>query len=171
MTKIAVVSCNARGLRERQKRRALFRHFHLKYPEHIVCLQETHSTLEVERQWENEWGFKVLYSHGSALSAGVAILLPRQFAGTFQRMICDDDGRIVGIQFTLDGETFAVVGIYAPAVDVQREKVNFLENLKDSLEDFMIDNMILCGDFNIYLGPLDAEVGKYKSNIASTYRS
>ena len=87
-----------------------------------MCLQETHSTVEVEQQWENEWGSKVLYSHGSTLSAGVAILLPRHFAATIQRIVCDDDGRMLGIHFTLNGEIFAVIGIYAPAVDVQREK-------------------------------------------------
>ena len=29
--------------------------------------------------------------------------------------------------------------------------------------------MIICGDFNIHLGPLDAEEGKYRRNNASTY--
>ena len=167
MTRLSVVSYNARGLRSRVKRRAIFRHMHLKYPKHIICIQETHSTSEIEQRWRNEWGWNVMYSHGSTLSKGVAIFLPRSFTVPIQKMFCDDDGRIIAIQFTLDGEMFAIIGIYAPAVDVQKQKVAFLKRLNGILEEFACDNVILCGDFNIHLSPLDAELGKYKVTDAS----
>ena len=97
MTTISVVSFNVRGIRNRQKRRTVFRHLHLKYPKHVICIQETHSTAEVEQLWKNEWGSMVLFSHGSALVAGVAILLPRKFMGSIQGNLSDEDGRVIGV--------------------------------------------------------------------------
>ena len=167
MTRLSVVSYNARGLRSRVKRRAIFRHMHLKYPKHIICIQETHSTAELEQRWRNEWGWNVMYSHGSALSTGVAIFFPRSFTVPIQKMFWDDDGRIIAIQFTLDEEVFAIIGVYAPAVDVQKQKVAFLKRLAGVLEEYVCDSIILCGDFNMHLGPLDAELRKYKATKAS----
>ena len=94
---VSVASFNVRGLRNRQKRRTIFRHLHLKYQKHIILIQETHSTSEIEQQWNNEWGSKVIFSHGSALSAGVALLLPRNFSGLIEGHISDEDGRVIGI--------------------------------------------------------------------------
>ena len=45
------VSFNARGLRDAVKRRAVFRHLHIKYPGHLAILQETHSAADVESRW------------------------------------------------------------------------------------------------------------------------
>ena len=39
----------------------------------IIFLQETHSKIETENQWEREWGGKMLFSHGSRNARGVAV--------------------------------------------------------------------------------------------------
>ena len=124
-TTIAVASFNVRGIRERQKRRTVFRHLHLKYPKHVVCIQETHSSPEIEQQWRNEWGSEVIFSHGSVLVAGVAILLPRNFPGVIEKQLGDGDGRVAGVQFSIEKEKFTIVGVYAPAIDIQEQKINF----------------------------------------------
>ena len=69
----------------------------------------------------------------------------------------------------LEDEQFAVICIYAPAVEVQEQKLSFFEKLNDSLTHFVSDNTILCGDFNVHLGPRDVEVGKYRSTSISKY--
>lgn len=38
-------------------------------------LQETHSNNTDEKFWSNQWGDKIVFSHGTNRSAGVAILL------------------------------------------------------------------------------------------------
>ena len=111
----------------------------------------------------------MLFSHGSPLVAGVAILMPRNFSGLIQRSSSDEDGRIIGIQFNMEKDQFAVIGIYAPAVDVQEQKVNFLDKLNQYLANFVSVNTILCGDFNVHLGPYDTDVGKFKPTRAGQY--
>ena len=44
-----------------------------------IFLQETHSTQEVERQWEREWGGKMLFLHGANNARGVTILVRNGF--------------------------------------------------------------------------------------------
>uniref|UniRef100_A0AAV2JY17 Endonuclease/exonuclease/phosphatase domain-containing protein n=1 Tax=Knipowitschia caucasica TaxID=637954 RepID=A0AAV2JY17_KNICA len=45
---------------------------------HVVLLQETHSTAEIESDWRREWGGQLVLSHGSSSSAGVAVLFSRR---------------------------------------------------------------------------------------------
>ena len=40
---------------------------------HILCLQETHSVKEDENIWQNEWGGRVLFCHGTNKSRGTMI--------------------------------------------------------------------------------------------------
>ena len=77
LEKISVVSFNTRGLRNRLKRRSVFRHIRLTYKNSIVVLQETHSTVDVEHIWKSEWGGKIFFSHGTESGqSGVAIMIP-----------------------------------------------------------------------------------------------
>jgi len=38
-------------------------------------VQETHSTLQTITQWKKEWSAKLIISHGSSNSLGVAIMM------------------------------------------------------------------------------------------------
>ena len=107
------------------------------------------------------------FSHGSALRGGVAILSPRNFTGLVQEQLSDDEGRMIGINFKLEEEIFSVIGIYAPAIDVQEQKRAFFEKLRNYLVNFVSANVVLCGDFNVHLGQYDVEIGKYKSTSTS----
>ena len=71
-----------------------------------------------------------MFSHQSALRGGVAILLPRKFKGSVLRQSGDKEGRIIGIEFKLNEEIFSVIGIYAPAVDVQEQKNSVFGEIK-----------------------------------------
>ena len=57
-----VVTYNARGLRNRVKRWALFRHIRISYKNAIVVIQESHSRPEMERAWKCEWNGSI-FSH------------------------------------------------------------------------------------------------------------
>ena len=49
--KLSLVRFIVRGLRDVKKRRPVFQHLHIKCPSHIIVLQETYSTEDVERIW------------------------------------------------------------------------------------------------------------------------
>lgn len=164
---MSVVSFNVRGLRDRVKRRAIMRHLHITYPNHIVVLQETHSTPEITSFWESEWGSRALFSHGTTHQAGVAILFPRTFKDNIKNQVLDDNGRYIWVEFKSGNDDFAVFGVYAPAVDLQVEKIAFLEKVHDELAEISANNVILCGDFNLHFGELDAEPGKFRTSGAS----
>ena len=54
---------------------------HVKYPSHIIVLQETHSTEDIERRWAAEWGGHILFSHVIANARGTCIMSPRNYKG------------------------------------------------------------------------------------------
>ena len=142
MNSISVVSFNVRGLRDRKKRRTIFRHMHIKYRNHIVMLQETHSSTDVEGTWQNDWGSTVIYSHGTLQQVGVAILLPRSFPGIVKDRVA------------------------APVVDMQEVKFAFLEKVHNILADVNDTLIIIGGDFNVHLGPFAVEKDRFKETSA-----
>ena len=91
------IAFNTRGLRNRVKRRSIFRHIRITYKNAIVVLQETHSRPEMEQIWRSEWAGQIFFAHGSETGqAGVAILIPGGFEHTVQELfICQPEGRLV----------------------------------------------------------------------------
>ena len=168
MNSFSVATFNVRGIRDRKKRRTIFRHLHVKYPNHVVTLQETHSSVDVEAAWQSEWGSTIIFTHGTAHQAGVAILLPRTFRGDIHDKHMDAGGRIAGVRLEIDKRKIVVLGIYAPAIDIQDEKIAFLEDLRNVIANFNEALMVIGGDFNIHLSPYDAEEGKFRETLAST---
>ena len=57
-----MLTLNVRGLRSNVKRKSLFRYLRSNKFD-IVCLQETHVTDDVNKQWKKEWGGEILYMY------------------------------------------------------------------------------------------------------------
>ena len=167
MDTLSVVTYNARGLRERKKRRIVFRHLHVKYANHIVILQETHSTPDVETIWQNEWGSTIIFSHGTVQQAGVAILMPRSYRGTIRDKFTCTEGRITAVRLEIDSCQIALIGIYGPAVDNQEIKLAFFEKVHNILTEYNDTNLIFGGDLNVHLSPYDVEENKFKETSVS----
>ena len=72
--KLKLISLNVRGLRNGNKRRAIFSYLKMQKAT-LFCLQETYSSSEDEKVWSAEWGGKILFLHGSSHSRGICILL------------------------------------------------------------------------------------------------
>ena len=68
-----LLTLNVRGLNSSRKRRQVFRWLHLQRSD-IIFLQETYSSKTTIKQWEAEWGGKVVASHSTTHSKGVMIL-------------------------------------------------------------------------------------------------
>ena len=105
---------NVRGLRNVRKRKCIFE----RSKGMITCIQETHSTEKDEGEWTREWGGKIIFSHGTIQSAGVAILIPNDIeVGEIDR---DNEGRIVKVAINIVNEWVDVISVYAPTGDKVR---------------------------------------------------
>ena len=71
---LKIISLNVKGISNFKKRRTIFTWCRRKNAD-VILLQETHSNKTTEIQWKNEWGGKMLFSHGSPNSCGTAILI------------------------------------------------------------------------------------------------
>ena len=60
-----VISLNVRGIRDRAKRKSIFSYLKDQKASTIYFLQGTYSELKDESIWQNEWDFKMYFSHGS----------------------------------------------------------------------------------------------------------
>ena len=148
-----IVSLNVRGLSNFKKRRVLF-NWCRKMKSDIILLQETHSKLEIEKQWEHEWGEKILCSRGPSNARGVAILFRNGFYINLDSFKADAQGRFLVVKGNVDDNMFTIVNIYAPNRD--RSSRLFFESLQRHLVEFGItnkDNIVIGGDFNCPLNP------------------
>ena len=116
-------------------------------------MEETHSSTNDEQIWKKDWDGEILYSHGSANSRGVAILLPKDIDTNFKIISIERDlhGRILMIECKIESQSFIILNVYAPTKDKPQEQLLFLKNLQNLL-DISSDNVIIIGgDFNTYL--------------------
>lgn len=161
--KFNCISLNVRGLNKSDKRRKVFRWIHQQKAQ-IVFLQETFSTKDVQTKWRSEWGGQVFYSHGSNHSKGVMILINPNFNIQIQRTIHDKSGRFLILKASIEESDVVFVNVYAP--NDNASQITFYKILQDRLKEFSDDNLIIAGDFNCPLSPLDKRGGKtvFKKN-------
>ena len=93
---------NVNGLRNTAKRKRVLNFLGKKI--NITFSQETHSAMEIEKQWGCEWNVEVLYPHGTSRSKGVAILFNEnpQFCYKINKILRDDQGRILIVDIYLN---------------------------------------------------------------------
>ena len=104
---------------------------------------------------ENEWGGKMLFSHGSPNSCGTAILISNKANCTELSTIPDPQGRFIISKVQVDDKVYVLVNIYAPNKD--KDSVQFFGKLFTMLQTNNLDseeNIILGGDFNFPLNPI-----------------
>lgn len=152
MASLSLVTLNVNGLRNPAKRRAIFKSLRKKKPD-VIFLQETHSTKEVEKLWSSEWGGKVLFAHGSSGSRGVAVLLPRNSQISVKEYAGEAKGRLIKVQFELEGVAYTLLNAYAPTADRPEDQIAFLDTMEDCVQSSDSPNVIIGGDFNFCIDP------------------
>ena len=162
---LEIVSFNVRGIRDRRKRRTIFRHMHVKYSKHIVFLQETHSSKEDENKWRAEWGADIYFAHGDKSSRGVCALFPRNFGGEIVQAISEHDGRTILLSIVFQNLCIQLVGIYAPTQSNDKEQTCYFSTLKNALHNVDYSQpMILCGDMNVHMSADDTDHVRYRNS-------
>ena len=86
-----LISLNARGIRDFQKRKAIFSWIK-KQNADIAFLQETHSTPEIVDAWKFQWHENIYYSHGTNHIKGVLILVSDKLQFELRSVSQDSDG-------------------------------------------------------------------------------
>ena len=151
------LSLNVRGLNKSIKRRTVFRWLH-KQNHHIIFLQESYCSKDLEPIWENEWGGKAFFSHGTNHSKGVITLINPSLNCKVVKVISDIQGRFIILKLSLEEKVIVLVNIYAHN-DVAQQ-VAFFKRLNQQLEEFAQDTIVIGGDFNCALTSNDKRGGK-----------
>ena len=161
------LSLNVRGLNKTFKRRLIFRWLH-NQKQHFIFLQECYSTNLCTSKWQNEWGGKVAFSHGTNHSKGVMILINPSLDCKSEKTITDKNGRFIIQKLSLDEQAIVLVNIYAP--NDANQQVAFFSKLNHLLQEFSHDNIIIGGDFNCALSPKDKLGGTPVTRKASVIK-
>ena len=148
---LKILTLNVRGLGPSHKH-DLILHELEKLHFDLVFLQETHvSCVAQANRIQRKWKGRILWSFGTARSAGVAILFSPNFSGQISKFVQDTEGRILSALVLAHSTTFNLVNIYAPN-DTSARKTFF-----DSLHTYFLsqNNQIIGGDFNCIESELD----------------
>ena len=122
----------------------------------VIFLQETHSSSEIESKWKNEWGNKIVFSHGKTNARGVCILISKGVADfQIKKEIIDTNGRFIINFVTIEDEDYVLVNVYGP--NDYLKSVDFFKKLTSVLQTENVtafDKILMGGDFNYALNPL-----------------
>lgn len=119
MTSLNFGSLNVNGCRSAEKRTALFDFVGLKKAS-VVFLQETHTDMDNQAQWLNEWKGQAFFSHGSNVSAGVAVLISSDLQIQDNKATEIIPGRMQILDIKLYELWFSFINVYAPNGGVER---------------------------------------------------
>ena len=171
MSVLNFLSLNVRGLRNREKRRAIFSYLKKLEKASVYLLQETFSNPNDEKIWSAEWGGQVFYSHGSDHSKGVCILIKPNSPYHAEIVELDIHGRFIILCLKPPGEISPnVVNVYAPT-DL-REQIDFINSFSKKMISLThTSNLVIAGDWNTTLNALDKQGGltwketKYRNSL------
>ena len=105
--------------------------------------------------WKSEWGYEALFSCCSGSSAGVCILLNNNFNFDILKTFLDPSGRFIICDIKTDEKLFTLANIYAPNED----NPVFFKQVFNHLHDFVCEEIILGGDFNLVMDVKDDKKG------------
>ena len=147
MDSIKLLSMNVRGLGNNEKCAAVFQFFkENKYS--IMCLQETHSHLNVMSKWCKEWGCEIIFSHGASNARGTAILVHKSIKDCVMPICNSQFGRYNIVHIEIKELSFILCNIYGPNVD---DESTFKEMFIDIKELQYARDLIIIGDYNVTL--------------------
>ena len=156
-----IISLNVRGLRDENKRRAIFQHYRPSC--NVLCLQETHSTASEESCWCAEWGGKIVFSHGSSNSRGTAILFKKGFSYKIISSQSAEDGRVCSVLMNVEDVLILLVNIYGP----NKDSPEFFSDICHTA-GLQNDKLIIVGDFNTVMDPeIDTTSDNYPNRQSS----
>ena len=139
-----VLSINVRGIQNEKKRRKIFDFYRSRAE--VILLQETHSGKEIEKFWGNEWGGRILYSHGDTNARGFMTLLHPKLDCKNLNSKADDDGRWLLVDIEYNELKMSILNVYAP----NKDSPSYFQEIEKVISEAE-NNFIIMGDFNLML--------------------
>ena len=126
--------------------------------------QEAHSTKDTESDWENTWGGKIIFSHGTSAARGTCIFIKSTVQHEVHKKIIDSDGRYVILDIEIEGIRLTLASIYAP----NNDSPEFFITVRNLIESLPNDRRISGGDYNLVLDlTKDKKGGQHKTKTKS----
>ena len=95
-----------------------------------------------------------LYFHMVVQTVGVRKI---PFSDCFEfepvKQYSDNDGRYVIVDIKHHNNIYTIASIYAPTKDKETEQIRVFKSLTENLQSFNQENLIIGGDFNVYMNP------------------
>ena len=144
-----LLSLNVRGIRSPEKRKGLLIWLN-KQTADIIYLQETYSSKEIENTRRTQWNGKMFLAHGANHSCGVMTLVRNDLVFEEDSCVCDQNGRFIILNATVQGAKYVLANIYAPnKVYQQCTHFKILLETLDSNISSPEERLIIAGDFNV----------------------
>ena len=113
MAALNIVTINAQGLQDKQKRMNFFQTLRNENFD-VIAIQETHCDYNSLSAWKHEWGGNSVWTHYASDKAGVAILFnSKRNVNILAHSACNE-GRILTVTAEIDSNIFQFVNIYGP---------------------------------------------------------
>ena len=116
-----------------------------------MFLQETHSSVETEKQWNDEFKGQLYFSHGNINSCGVLTGFYGNINVVIEKQLNDKNRRILILQETIDDTEYFLINIYN--ANTEKHQLETLQNLSillENFDNFYNKNVILAVDFNLF---------------------
>ena len=148
---INMISNNVNGIQSTKKRLKMIQYSKL-LPQGILFLQETYSAESNEASWRDEFNASLFFSRESSNSCGGLIGFLGQFNVNILNQMCDNKGRILILNATIDAKNFVLINLYNPNTEnEQAEILNTLLTMMKTIDINENTNLLLAGDFNAFL--------------------
>ena len=103
------------------KRLTLIKYFEEKIVSNdFLFLQETHSTVNDEMKWKDDFKGEFFYSHGKSNSCGVLICFIGSKKIFIRNKLSDNGGRILILDTDLGDEKFILINLYNPNTEAEQ---------------------------------------------------
>ncbi|CAC5418185.1 E3.1.11.2 [Mytilus coruscus] len=142
---ITILSMNVRGLFSNKKKRLDVFDWAKGKHASIICFQETHSSKDVEKIWEEEWDNTCIFCQHNNRSAGVSIMFKKGLDFTIHDTKFDQNGRYIVIDITLFEQRLTLVCLYGYNTD---EPLLF-DDILYKIALYANTSILLCGDWNV----------------------
>ena len=143
---LGFISYNVKGIQQSSNRIKVFEHLkNSSLPNSFDFLQETHSSVEDEKQWNENFKWKIFYSHVTTNSCGVGIAFLGSKSLEVAETKNDVQGRILTLDIKIYDKELLLVNLYN--TNTEKDHLGTLTKLSEMLNS--IPNIINKNDLEM----------------------